>query len=169
MKISKTYRFLARLISATLFFGAIAPVVFQASMLAHCETMMEVSEATQSSMHDHDAMSHSSMEMNPVMDMNTEEDCWMTAVPMDHDQTNKEERSALNHCEMEIDCNCDLSEQAIHKEALVLQKFKIPVLSVSSIETDLLEDHTNPSPVPIYFSSSYLPPLLFLANETFLI
>ncbi len=169
MKISKTYRFLARLVSATLFIGAISPVVLQSSMLVRCETMMEVSEPTQSSMHDHDSMSHSSMEMNPVMDMSSEEDCCMSAELMDHHQTNKEERSPLNHCEMEIDCNCDLSEQATQKEALLLQQFKIPILSVSSIETDLLKGHPDPSPIPIYFSSSYSPPLLFLANESFLI
>ncbi|MBO6524271.1 MAG: hypothetical protein JJ971_10630 [Balneolaceae bacterium] len=169
MKISKTYRVLARLISATLFFGAISPVVLQASMLAHCETMMEISDATESSMHGHDSMSHSSMEINPIMDMNTEEDCSMTAELMDQDQTNKEERSVLTHCEMSIDCDCDLTYQAVHKKALVLQQLKVPILSTSFFETDLLEDHPDPSPVPIYFSNSYSPPLLFLANESLLI
>jgi hypothetical protein len=130
---------------------------------------MEVSEATQSSMHDHDAMSHSSMEMSPVMDMNTDKDCCMTDELMNYHQTNKEEPSSLTHCEMSLDCNCDLSDQAIHKEALVLQQLKIPILSVSSIETGFLEDHADLSPIPIYFSSSYSPPLLFLANESFLI
>lgn len=168
MGISKTYRFLAGIISAALFFGAGAPVLLQASMYAHCETMVEVSEAMQSPMHDHDSMSHSSMEMNSDMGMSAHEDCCDTGEMMSHHQTNKAS-SESTHCEITIDCNCDLSEQTGHKEALLLQQVKLPDLAVSIIETDLFEDHSDPSPIPIYYSNSYSPPLLFLANESLLI
>lgn len=167
MRISKTYRFLARLISATLFIGVISPVVLQVSMFVHCETMIEVSEATQASMHDHDSMSNSSMEMNPVMDMNTDEDCCMTSESMDH-QSN-DDRSSLSHCETTIDCNCDLDDKSVHKEAVILHIFKVPIPTLSSINSFFLEDYSDPSPIPIHYSNSYSPPLLFLANESFLI
>lgn|GEM_PF-781200 len=163
MKISKTYRLIARLVTATLFFGVFSPVVAQASMFIHCTTMMQESPV------DHDSMSHASMEMNQVAEMNYENDCSMMPDQMaEHHQT-KNDVFGLNPCEMTIDCDCTLSKQIINKEVLLIQKFKVPLLSVSFIDSEFLEEKSNPTPVPIYLSNSYSPSHLFLANESFLI
>ena len=139
MKISKTYRHIARFLSVALFFGVVSPVVAQASMFMHCSTMMQESPVDHNSIADHDSMSYTSMEMNHVAEMNSDKDCLMT------------------------------SDQIIKKEALLIQQFKVPVLSVSFINSEFLNGNSTPSPIPIYFSNSYSPSILFLANESFLI
>ena len=163
MKISKTYHHIARLLSVTLFFGVVSPVVAQASMLMHCATMM------QESLVDHDSMSHASMEMNHVAEMNTDKECSMSSDQMAEHHQNNEDGFGLNPCEMTIDCDCTLSDQIINKEALLIQQFKVPVLSVSFINSEFFEENSTPSPIPIYLSNSYSPSHLFLANESLLI
>jgi hypothetical protein len=101
--------------------------------------------------------------------MNYENDCSMMPDQMaEHHQT-KNDVFGLNPCEMTIDCDCTLSKQIINKEVLLIQKFKVPLLSVSFIDSEFLEEKSNPTPVPIYLSNSYSPSHLFLANESFLI
>lgn len=169
MKISKTYRHIARFLSVALFFGVVSPVVAQASMFMHCSTMMQESPVDHNSIADHDSMSYTSMEMNHVAEMNSDKDCLMTSNQMVAHHQNNQFDFGLNPCEMTIDCDCNLSDQIIKKEALLIQQFKVPVLSVSFINSEFLNGNSTPSPIPIYFSNSYSPSILFLANESFLI
>ncbi len=167
MKINQTYRNIARIVAVALLFGVVTPSILQASMLMHCETMMDITTESQSSMHDHDSMSHNSMVMDSEKEMDSDVNCCTSPETMDHQKKNG--NKVLSHCETALECNCDLDDKAFHNDAIILHTFKIPAYSLSETISDYFEDYREPSPIPIIFSNSYSPPLLFLANESFLI
>lgn len=148
MRINPTYKIISALLCSAFLFGIIAPVSSHAGMMEHCSTMNMHETNSESTMHDH-------MEMNDSKPMNHH--------PVDSNKTGEES------CGMTFDCDCYYTSKAVRTEAPVLQKIKIPKLILTSIDASLNLEYDQYFPPPIWLSSSYSPPLLFLANESFLI
>ncbi len=117
-------------------------------MMIHCEMMME-----EMPMSEHHASNDTDMEHCP-MSGNSEED------PV-----------GSNYCEMEISiCGCELQTSNSFATLAHTIKLNPPVLpDFGLISAVTSPDIPDPPPLPVYFSNSYTPPQLFLANESFLI
>lgn len=148
MRINTTYKFISALLCSTFLFGITAPVSSHARMMEHCSSMDMSDVDTELAMHDH-------MEMSDSKPMNHH--------PVDSNKAGEES------CGMTFDCDCYYTSKAVRTEALVLQKIKIPKLILTSIDANLNLEYDQYFPPPLWLSSSYSPPLLFLANESFLI
>ena len=153
MKISITYRFIASLLSLTIVFSVVSPVLGFAGIMEHCAEMMEMDE---SSHHEE----HSMADMN-YMDMAMDECCLVDDVYSG--------QHAIEHCETSIDCNCELEVNAVENSALIAQQLKLPKIDSECVILITSEATIQRIPPPLWYSSSYSPPLLFLANESFLI
>ncbi len=151
MKISITYRFIASLLSFTIALSVVSPALGFAGMMEHCNEMMEMDE---SSHH----QKHSMADMNHLA---KDECCPVNAIYVN--------QPAIDHCDTNIDCNCELESDAVENSALVTQQLKLPKIDFECILLFSSEAIIQRIPPPLCYSNSYSPPLLFLANESLLI
>lgn len=158
MNVKKTYRFISALLSLTLFSGVITPVLGHSGLMQHCSTSMS---------HESEKMDshHNDMEMYHSMDMDSN-NC--SDMSMNHGPT-EEPNPSNGACEMEISCICDFTHSAVQKDALLVTKHKAPILFVTEVISELNADLNYSPPLTKKFLEAYSPPLLFLANESFLI
>ena len=139
------------------------PVFAMTEMIEHCMNM----ENMNSGMHSDMAMHHQQEPMpesiTHSMDHENMMDC-CSDIPESGSLP-----IAINHCQTSIDCDCDATYDGLSHTALVVQNFKIPLDNSTIILSHSFNSTTKITPPPLWFSNSYSPPLLFLANESFLI
>ncbi|MFD2531270.1 hypothetical protein [Gracilimonas halophila] len=153
MKISATYRFIASLLSLSILIGVSIPSGLQAMSEDVCDEMKEM--------------------QHPMQPMSQHgEDCPMNGQPAEmpenqhHPKTDKTHHKAHN---LGFACACSIDEAPVKTEAPVFQKVKTQMLVVVQV---LEENHTTKTEfdAPSFLTSdSYSPPLIYLANESFLI
>lgn len=167
MKINSTYRLIASLLCVTIICSFAFPVFGMAEMIEHCMDMKNMDSEMHSdmdmSMHHHSEPMAEAMPMHDSMNHSDMMDCCSDtpdygSLPI-----------AIDHCQTSIDCDCDATYDGITHNALVVQNFKIPLDNSTTILSGSFNSTTEIIPPPLWFSSSYSPPLLFLANESFLI
>ena len=109
------------------------------------------------------------MEEMPVSNHHSGNEEDMEHCPMSG--TSEEIPAETSHCEMEMSiCGCEF--QLVNSFATLTHTIKLnpPVLPVFKLISVLTPPEiSEPPPLPVYFSSSYTSPRLFLANESFLI
>lgn len=153
MKISNTYRFIASVLSLSILIGVSIPSGLHAMSEDICDEMEEMQHPMQPmSQHGHD--------------------CPMNGQPAEmpenqhHHKTDKTHHKAHD---LGFACACSADEAPVKTEAPVFQKAKTQILVVVQV---LEENHTTKteSDTPSFLTSdSYSPPLIYLANESFLI
>lgn len=137
---SITYRFVALFSCLAILIGIGLPAGLQAKSHDHCDQMEDMNHPMPSS-----------------------EDC-----PMDGMADHSEDRT--HTCDIVIACACSIEQAPVRTNAPTsFLKVKVP----QTLFTQLLpEEHLlriEPKPKPPILADSYSPPLLFLANEAFLI
>ncbi|MFV1884985.1 MAG: hypothetical protein ACMZ7B_10895 [Balneola sp.] len=167
MKTNSTYRFVASLLCVSIICSFAFPVFGMAEMIEHCMDLQnmdtEMHSETDMSMHHHSAQMAEPLPIPDSMGHGEMMDCCSDmhdsgALPI-----------AIDHCQTSIDCDCDATYDGVSHTALVVQNFKIPLDNSTIILSHSFNSTTKITPPPLWFSSSYSPPLLFLANESFLI
>ncbi len=73
------------------------------------------------------------------------------------------------NCETKIECSCVNPVSDTLNDATITAKLQIPQITISVSTNDLPEKPEPTPPFPVWYSNSYHPPSLFLANESFLI
>lgn len=151
MNIKKTYRFIASLLSFTIALSVVSPALGFAGMMEHCAEMIEMDDSPHHQEHSIADMNH--MTMNECCPVN---DAYAA-------------QTAIEHCDTNIDCNCELESSAVENSALVAQQLKLPKIDSECILLLSSGAVIQRIPPPLWYSNSYSPPLLFLANESLLI
>ncbi len=153
MKISITYRFIASLLSFTIALSVVSPALGFAGMMEHCAEMMEMNESSHLQEHSMSDMNHIDMPMDGC--------CTFDAVPL--------AQPAIDHCEISIDCNCEIDANGVENIAVVVQQIKFQQVSSEFQTLPVSEELNQRIPPPLWYSNSYTPPQLFLSNESLLI
>lgn len=143
MKISAKYRFIASLLSLSIFIGVTVPTGLHAMSEELCEQMKEMHHPTEHGIH----------------------------CPMDGDLNAEIPNTKLHNSldDLGLACACSIEEAPLKTETPVVQKVKTQVLAVVQI---LTENHTPNHEFDNHsylISDSYSFPPIYIANETFLI
>lgn len=126
--------------------------------MEHCSSSMSHDSEEENSGHQH-------TKMNDSMDMDS--NC-CSDMKMDH-RSMEDPSPVSDTCEMAFDCICDFTHSAVKTDALLVTKLKFPILFVSESIDNLNPDLNYNPPVPIKLIGAYSLPLLYIANESFLI
>lgn len=122
-------------------------------------------------------MDMSEMQMNEEMNMHSGSEtmqqdsmthCDGTTSDLDM-ETNSESE---DHCTFSVDCNCTITQQTDDQATSVLSAPTTLNIQITESVIDkvlVATDSKETFPPPLWSSSSYSPPSLFLANASFLI
>ena len=136
------------------FFVIISMLIPAKELMLWCSIMDDDSSASHSMAMDHD----------------------MSSMPEDHcnseESSTTDAKTSTHICDNLNDCDCLEIQSSLKDDAFLSLQAPITKIKLSSsVLKNLDQHHTNHeiSPPPIWWYSSYSPPMLFLVNESFLI